>query len=66
MLVIAVDGAALLRREVHRREAVDPVAYLAVVAAVGALDHEVRRDDAALPRAGNGVDNARPPGAVRA
>ena len=48
-LVVSVDGGSLLTCQIHRRKAVDLVRDAAVVSRVGALYHEVGRDDASAP-----------------
>ena len=60
MFVVAVDAGAFFLGQIHCREAVDAVADAAIVAGVGALDHEIGRDKAALPGLACGLGNALP------
>ena len=64
-LVVAMQGAALLGGQIHGGEAVHMVADTAIVAAVGALHHQIGRDKTALPGACHSAGDLIPCRAVR-
>lgn len=63
--VVAMQGAALLGGQIHGRETVHMVADTAIVAAVGALHHQVGGDEAAFPGACHSAGDLVPGRAVR-
>ena len=50
---MTVNALTLLARQIHGREAIDAIGNGTVMAAIRALDHQVRRNDTALPGGGD-------------